>query len=589
MMTKSNSLQGWLRRVQLENAHWISHPIFKSPYLYHGMLFLAVCVGTVVYYSGPPEALFDTFHVDFEVYASTFNSKEFTALIVAVTALSATAFTYFIQFSAQIVSRWNKIQPFFSRYSERFYHGYAQLDILTFWGAIAIFYIAVISITIVTFSCISEEHPMETCSEWYNFDYILKIVAMIGAGQSQIMRIYLCPDFYGDVIYPFAFTIRTTFFLWWTLIGLREGVTLMALVCLNEIRYNVKWFYLSENTKSRNRKKQRMKEKIEMVLSRQKEKEEVIIAGEEVDAGAAGGKPKEGVAATTRPSALDKIDEEVPVSSEFSVDNEAKVDESKTGDSASGLEMDDNDSDEGKLDHYIAEDSSSITFVFSLLWTLISGDHYGTASIRLYSDGFLTAQNEALCRLFDVISFFFSFGRIIYLGLVYNETLIVYQANNVRIRVAVCLFVLLGVKWVSQFVIERILVRLERSVREMEEENHSMRVSLDMLLPPGVIDNLIHSINKESRQRRKNLLVESNKQIDPIVTSEFIVYRIPAGEDNETALIDAPINHGASGSSGGISANSESSAMYTSDSNDESERSEESWFKYVNSSMAGTT
>jgi hypothetical protein len=124
----------------------------------------------------------------------------------------------------------------------------------------------------------------------------------------------------------------------------------------------------------------------------------------------------------------------------------------------------------------------------------------------------------------------------------------------------------------------------------MEEENHSMRVSLDMLLPPGVIDNLIHSINKESRQRKKNLLVESNKkQIDPIVTSEFIVYRIPAGEDNETALIDAPITHSAAGSSGGISANSESSAMYTSDSNDESERSEESWFKYVNSSMAGTT
>ena len=246
--------------------------------------------------------------------------------------------------------------------------------------------------------------------------------------------------------------------------------------------------------------------------------------------------------------------------------------------------------DERKLHYSRAEDRSSSTFVLALLWTVISGDHYGTASIRLYSDGFLTAQNEALCRLFDVISFFFSFGRIIYLGLVYNETLIVYQANNVRIRVAVCLFVLLGVKWVSQFVIERILVRLERSVREMEEENHSMRVSLDMLLPPGVIDNLIHSINKESRQRKKNLLVESNKkQIDPIVTSEFIVYRIPAGEDNETALIDAPINHGAAGSSGGISANSESSAMYTSDSNDESERSEESWFKYVNSSMAGTT
>ena len=47
-----------------------------------------------------------------------------------------------------------------------------------------------------------------------------------------------------------------------------------------------------------------------------------------------------------------------------------------------------------------------------------------------------------------------------------------------------CFIVLLGVKWVSQFVIERILVRLERSVQEVEEENHSMRVSLDMLLPP---------------------------------------------------------------------------------------------------------
>ena len=71
--------------------------------------------------------------------------------------------------------------------------------------------------------------------------------------------------------------------------------------------------------------------------------------------------------------------------------------------------------------------SSSFVFLFSLVWTIISGDHFGTTSTKLYSDGFLTAQNQALCKVFDVISLFFSSGRVAYLYMVYSNRLTVYR------------------------------------------------------------------------------------------------------------------------------------------------------------------
>ena len=81
---------------------------------------------------------------------------------------------------------------------------------------------------------------------------------------------------------------------------------------------------------------------------------------------------------------------------------------------------------------------------------------------------------------------------------------------------------------------------------------------------------MIHSINKENK--RKNYVAGSlqgrnpdDKIMDPIVTSEFIVYRIPAEDDHETALVDVETLHktGQSGSSlawssQGVSLNSES-------------------------------
>lgn len=613
-------------------APWFYYPIYRSPYLYHGLLLLIVCIGTPIYFMNP-EAMFDGgFDFRIDIYRETFVSKEFTALIVAVTALASTAFTYFVQFSMQTLSRWNKIKPFFTRHSERIVYAYAQLDIVTFWSAIAIFYVSVLSVTIVTFSCTSEEHPMESCAEWYQFDYILKIVAATGTAHAQVMRVYLCPEFYGDFLYFISFIIRISFFWWWARIGLPATACLMSFVFLTELRHQYKWYVLSQNAESRNRKKQVMKAQIEMLLTRSNDKKR-----EGMGSGDSGPDMHSNPKDRALSKHLGRIDEEdhmaaitlsnpSPVSHEgisINFEGPAGHPESKSADSSmqapssprdsnsisrsnsSSIEEEDqlvNGSGSDKESNSSEEiQSSSFVFLFSLVWTIISGDHFGTTSTKLYSDGFLTAQNQALCKVFDFLSLFFSSGRVAYLCMVYSNRLSVHRMNNVRIRIAVCFIVLLGVKWVSQFVIERILVRLERSVQEVEEENLSMRVSLDMLLPPRVIDNMIHSINKENK--RKNYVAGSlqgknpdDNIMDPIVTSEFIVYRIPAEDDHETALVDGETLHktgqsGSSlaGSSQGVSLNSESQSdngVYSgSDSVDESEVSEQSvgsWVKRVN-------